>query len=64
MQYSSWRNIGDHTFRTSLTDTAVGHRYTAQHRHRGQAQESLEQARLHANQARERRGIERTDGPD
>ena len=64
MQYSGWQNIGNHIFRSSLTDTAAGHRYTGQHRNLGEAQESLKRARLHANQARERRGIERTDGPD
>ena len=64
MQYSHWQNIGNHTFRTSLTDHEAGHHYSAQHTHLGTAQTSLEAARHAANNALERLGFERTDGPD
>ena len=64
MQYSGWQNIGGHTFRTSLTDHEAGHHYSGQHHNLAQAQNSLEKARLGANNAREHLGYDRTDGPD
>ena len=64
MPYSRWQNIVNHTFRTSLTDHEAGHHYSAQHRHLGTAQAGLEAARTAADNARERRGFERTDTPD
>ena len=64
MQYSGWQNIYGHTFRTSLTDHEAGHHYSAQHHNLTQAQQSLERARLGANNARERLGFDRTDGRD
>ena len=64
MQYSRWQNINGTTFRYGLTDHEAGHHVSGQHHHLHTAQESLEKARFGANNARERLGIERTDGPD
>ena len=64
MQHSHWTNINGTTFRTGFTDTEAGHHMSAQHHNLAEAQESLELTRTHANDARERLGIERTDGPD
>ena len=64
MQYTGWHNIENRTFRTSLTDHEAGHHYSGQHHRLDEARDTLERARLAANNARERLGHPRTDGPD
>ena len=64
MQYTGWDNHDGNTCRISLHDTAVGHHMTGLYHDRTVARERLESSRLHANNARERAGIPRTDSPN